>query len=82
MAWIRTIPKDIADPKLAQLYEQAQDPRTGQLDNIMQIHSLHLAGLSAHLELYKAVMRGTRTLPAVEREMIALVVSKVNGCEY
>ncbi len=48
----------------------------------MQVHSLHPAGLRAHFELYRAVMRGTPTLPAVDRELIALVVSQRNGCHY
>jgi AhpD family alkylhydroperoxidase len=32
--------------------------------------------------LYRQAMRGTRTLRKVEREMIALVVSRVNECHY
>ena len=31
---------------------------------------------------YAAVMRGTATLPKVDRELIALVVSDLNGCHY
>jgi alkylhydroperoxidase family enzyme len=48
----------------------------------MSVHSLHPAGLRAHFQLYRTVMRGTRGLPAVDREMVALVVSRLNQCLY
>ena len=81
-AWIETCAADDADGELADLYERVRDPVTGQLDHILQVHSLHPAGLRAHYELYRAVMRGTAGLRAVEREMIALVVSQQNHCGY
>ncbi len=58
------------------------DPDTGELDNMLRVHSLHPAGLAAHWQLYRAVMRPTSTLRKAEREMIALVVSKINECHY
>jgi len=81
-AWIDTISDESASPELAQLYDRALDPVTGSLDNVLRVHSLHPAGLSAHLGLYTAAMRGTTGLRTVEREMIALVVSQLNGCGY
>lgn len=82
MAWIDTVPRRAANPELAELYARVADPATGQLDHILQIHSLHPEGLTAHFELYRAVMRGTPTLRAVEREFIAFAVSHSNRCEY
>ena len=82
MSWIRTIEPGEADEELRALYARVADPASGQLDHILQIHSLHPAGLRAHFELYRAVMRGTPELRAVEREMIALVVSQLNDCHY
>ena len=82
MAWIETTGEAAAGDALGALYARAADPTTGALDNIMRIHSLHPAGLEAHLALYGAVMRGTPSLPKVERELIALVVSAANGCAY
>ncbi len=82
MAWIKTIGRENSDGHLAELYERVADPETGELDNIMQVHGLHPAGLAAHFELYRAVMAGTRGLRSVERELIALVVSQRNACEY
>ena len=81
MAWIRTIEEDDAAGELQELY--AQTGRPGDtVDNILKIHSLHPAGMRAHFGLYRAVMQGTDGLPRVEREMIALTVSAVNGCHY
>jgi len=87
MAWIKTFDDHEladADPtgQLAALYDQGRNKPTGRVDNILKIHGLHPAGLEAHLALYRAVMRGTPGLPTVDREMIALAVSKVNGCLY
>ncbi len=82
MSWIRTIQLEDAEGPLAELYARAADPETGALDNIMSVHSAHPAGLEAHISLYGAVMRGTPGLRKVERELIALVVSQLNGCHY
>ncbi|TDJ68788.1 MAG: hypothetical protein E2O39_12675 [Planctomycetota bacterium] len=70
------------DEGLGALFDSARDPATGTLDEIMRVHSLHPAGLEAHLGLYGAVMRGTRSLRKVERELIAFVVSGLNACRY
>ena len=79
MAWIST---EGEGSELEPLLERVSDPRTGQVDHIMRIHARHPAGLAAHYELYRAVMRGTASLRTVDRELIALVVSGINGCHY
>jgi alkylhydroperoxidase family enzyme len=86
MAWIRVIPGREAEGELLRLYDELYAPfpgePRGQLDNILQIHSLDPKSLSAHLALYRSAMTGTPGLPEVDREMIALVVSGINGCHY
>jgi len=82
MAWIKTIDEADWHDGLAELRPKVVDPETGQVDNIMSVHSLDAGSLKAHLALYRQAMRGTVSLPKVEREMIALVVSKTNGCHY
>jgi alkylhydroperoxidase family enzyme len=82
MSWIEVPDETGASPELRAALDAARDPRSGELDNILAVHGLHPAGLSAHLALYEAVMRGTRTLRKVERELIAFVVSALNGCHY
>jgi len=80
--WISTIPEGEADGPLSGLYDIIRDPTYGRVDNIMSIHSLHPDGLRTHHELYREVMTGTASLRKVERELIALVVSKLNDCHY
>lgn len=79
MTWISTEPDDRSTAKrLASL----ADPGTGRTDEILRVHALDPAGLRAHVALYRASMRGTPGLPAVDRELIAFVVSDLNGCRY
>ncbi|MCA1708433.1 MAG: carboxymuconolactone decarboxylase family protein [Actinobacteria bacterium] len=82
MAWIKIIDEGDAGPELTALYEPMVDPQTGRVDEIMRIHSLHPAGLAAHDALYSHAMRSTSGLRKVEREMVALVVSRLNDCHY
>ena len=82
MSWIETVDTPEPGSELEALYARVVDPVTGQLDNIMTVHSLHPAGLKAHFELYTAVMAGTAGLRKVDRELIALVVSRANDCHY
>ena len=82
MAWIRTIDETDAEPRLAELYARMSDPRSGRVDNVLKIHSLHPRGLEAHFALYRAVMTGTPGLSQADREIVAIVVSRANGCHY
>jgi alkylhydroperoxidase family enzyme len=82
MAWIKVIDEKNAAEPLAEMYARMVDPTYARVDNIMQIHSLHPEGMQAHWDLYRRVMAGTRTLPKVDRELVALVVSLVNDCHY
>lgn len=82
MAWIETIREDEWDGELGLLSERVGDQATGRVDNIMQIHSLNPRALAAHDTLYRSAMAGTATLRKVERELIALTVSRLNDCHY
>ena len=82
MSWIETIPEESAEGPLAELYAGMLDADTGRVDNILKVHSLHPEGLAAHWGLYRAAMCGTRGLRLRDRELIAVVVSKRNGCHY
>ena len=81
MAWIRVIQEEEADGELKQLYRQMTGP-SGGVDNILKIHSLNPPSLRAHFELYKSLMRGPSGLSRIQREMIAVVVSVANHCNY
>ncbi len=81
MAWIKIIEENEATGELKQIYE-TQRRQAGALANILKIHSLAPKTLSAHLDLYLAVLHAPGELSRAQREMIAVVVSSVNGCHY
>ena len=81
-AWIDTVDECDADDELTRLYAQCLDPGSDKVDHVLKVHSLHPAGLKAHLAVYQASMQSTNGLKKVDREMVAVVVSKLNGCHY
>lgn len=82
MPWIDAPHEDTWDEDLADLRDEVRDPKLGRVDWIMRIHALDPASMRAHNTLYRQAMTGTASLRKVDREMIALVVSKVNDCHY
>ena len=81
MAWIKVIDEQNSVGKLQEMYAKMVEP-WGGVDNILKIHSLNPDSLQTHFELYKVVMRGSRDLSKIRREMIAVVVSTINHCYY
>ncbi len=81
MSWIKTLEYSESTAPLRELYGALTEGGR-RLDNILKIHTLHPAGMQAHLTLYRTVMTATPGLPKVDRELIALVVSHVNQCHY
>jgi len=81
-AWIDMIPEDEAIGELKRAYQRAGDAKTDNVDHIMKIHSLNPKSLVDHLHLYKTLMHGESPLTKVQREMIGVVVSAINRCEY
>ena len=56
--------------------------RVGKVFNIVKAMSLNPETLRASMELYRAVMFGRSELSRTERELLAVVVSRVNDCHY
>ena len=81
MPWIKMISETDAEGELAEIYSQLIEP-WGGVDNIMKIHSLSIDSLKAHMLLYKTVMYGKSPIKRAQREMIAVVTSAANKCEY
>lgn len=81
MAWIQTIEAERATGALRIEYEKAIQ-RAGKVFNIVEIQSLNPATLRASMEFYLASMHGSSGLSRMEREMLATVVSQINGCFY
>ena len=82
VAWIETVAEAAASGPLQRAYRRAADPKTGQVDHIMKVHSLNPASLLDHQHLYKTLMYGESPLSRAQREMIGVVVSAINRCEY
>ena len=81
MAFINSVPPDDAQGALASFYATAEQ-RAGRVYKILQVQSLNPAVLKASTGLYTAVMHGESPLSRVEREAIAVVVSRANDCFY
>ena len=82
MPWIDAPHEDDWDESLDELKLDVMDRTWQRVDWIMRIHALDAGSMNAHNVLYRQAMKGTKTLRKVEREMIALVVSKTNDCHY
>lgn len=82
MAWIEAPHEDQWGPDLESLRDEVVDPVHGRVDWIMRIHALDPGSLAAHNALYRQAMQGTKTLRKLDREMVAVVVSRVNDCHY
>jgi uncharacterized peroxidase-related enzyme len=80
--WIRQIDENEASGQPAELYRQLASGNNRQVANILKVHSLHPDALAAHLQLYRTIMFGESGLSRAQREMIAVVVSTTNSCEY
>jgi len=81
MAWIKTISDAQADGLLKKLYDAAF-ARTGRVFHIRRAMSLNPSTLRASMAFYQAVMLGKSPLSRAQRELLATVVSQVNGCDY
>jgi uncharacterized peroxidase-related enzyme len=82
MTFIRVIDPDQASGKLAKIYQRVSGPG-GQVDNVLQIHSLRPHSLEGHMALYKAVLHHPgNSLPKWFLEAVGVLVSLQNDCEY
>ena len=81
MAWIRVIPPAEAEGELAEQYARMKDP-SGNVANILNVHSLNPAALRTHYDMYRALMYGPSELSRAQRESVAVVVSVTNQCHY
>ena len=81
MSWINEIEPSEAEGELKALYQQLEKSR-GKVSNILKVHSLRPASMQAHLTLYMDLMFAPGGLSRRQREMIAVVVSRENRCDY
>jgi uncharacterized peroxidase-related enzyme len=82
MAFIKVIHPGEATGKLEKIYGLVSGPG-GQVDNVLQVHSLRPHTLEGHMCLYKSVLHDTRNrLPHWYSESIGVLVSRLNECDY
>jgi uncharacterized peroxidase-related enzyme len=81
MAWIETIDETDADDDLKKMYKKLKTKR-GKVSNILKIQSLLPKTIESHMEFYTDIMFNKSTISREEKELIAVVVSKINNCPY
>ena len=81
MPHIRTVTATEAEGILRRDYDAAHK-RAGKVFNVVSIQSLRPPVLHASLQLYQALMLEPGVLPRWTRELLAVVVSRTNGCHY
>jgi len=82
MSWIKTVPPEAADGRLAEIYERLAGPGV-QVDNILRAHSLRPHTLEGHMAVYKAVLHHfANSLDRTLLEAIGVHVSHLNKCDY
>ena len=83
MSWTRSIPPEHADAPLRSIFDRiAAHASRGQISNVWRAQALDPAGLEATVALYRALMRAPEPLTEAQAQLIAVVVSAVNGCGY
>ncbi len=81
MAYIQTQSYETAEGRLKEIYDDILQKR-GKLAEIHKLQSLHPETIVQHMELYMELMFGKSPLKRKQREMMAVVVSAYNNCEY
>ena len=74
---ISIVEKDL----LLEIYDDLKKKR-GKLAEVHKIQSLNPESIVNHMDLYMTIMFGRSPLKRYQREMIAVVVSGANQCEY
>ena len=62
--------------------EVGPQDRVPDQDNILRIHGVNPRVIRQHYDLYVELMRRPGPLSREQREMVAVMVSAINGCHY
>ncbi len=81
MAYIKVIQPEEAEGELQKIYDDILQKR-GKLAEVHKIQSLHPQSIVQHMELYLTIMFGKSPLKRYQREMMGVVVSATNNCDY
>lgn len=81
MAFLKLIREDEATALLKEEYDAGIE-RAGKIFNIVKVMSLRPRVLQRSMQLYRETMFGASGLSRIERELLAVVVSRANDCHY
>jgi len=81
MSFIDIIEPEEATGSLKEIYEDLEKKR-GKLARIHKVQSLNPQTIVTHMDLYMSIMFSKSPLSRAQREMMAVVVSAENRCEY
>ena len=81
MPFIQIIEPEEAEGQLKEIYDDLLQSR-GKIAEVHKIQSLNPPTIMAHMDLYMKIMFGRSPLKRYQREMVAVVVSKTNDCNY
>ena len=81
MPFIDVIQPEQAKGELKEIYEQLKQQR-GKIAEVHKIQSLNPESITRHMDLYMSLLFGKSPLKRYQREMIAVVVTAANNCEY
>jgi uncharacterized peroxidase-related enzyme len=80
-AWVQIIGEDAAEGRLRAAYQQLLGERQqGSVPDFLRLHSLVPGAMVPLAQLHRAITYGPGELSRVQRELIATVVSVINGC--
>lgn len=82
MPYIRQVSDAEAQGAAKRELDAARQRAAGRVWNIVRIMTPNPAALRASMSLYSALMFGESPLTRAQREMLAVVVSRVNDCHY
>lgn len=82
ISWIRVIPYEQSEGELRRLYDLVKGA-SGNVDNVVKVHSLRPHTLEGHYTLYKSVLHHPdNETPAWFLETLGVYTSLSNGCDY
>ena len=82
MPYIRQVSDAEAQGAAKRELDAARKRAAGRVWNIVRIMTPNPAALRASMSLYSVLMFGESPLTRAQREMLAVVVSRVNDCHY
>ncbi|UTW62060.1 peroxidase-related enzyme [bacterium SCSIO 12741] len=81
MPFIEVIDHENSDGALREIYEDLINKR-GKLAAVHMIQSLNPDSIVKHMDLYMLIMFGKSPLKRYQREMLGVIVSRTNRCQY